>query len=256
MNNRQDEEFKRLSNAFSLNQETKNKMKRTIFNAPRKRKMSPAPKIIGSIMAIFVMSLTYFLVSDSPNIFTSTNTGEPQGEIVDAQTSESLSSVPESENTFTLEWLVDSMDRGNHDLVTSVHGNLVVSKDIEPLKRGDILYYQMQGEDQLGRIIGLPGETVEIKAGQVYVDGKILNTFYGGATSFGLKKDEYFERVEAENVNIEEMEKFFNTSMEPITVGENTVFVLVDTWWRGRDSREYGAIPMEELKGKVLGYEE
>lgn len=256
MNNRQDEDFKRLSNAFSLNEESRGKMRQAIFNAPRKRKGSPAPKIIGSILAVFVLTLTYFLVSDSSAIFTNTNTGETTEEIMDAQTPETLSSVPGADNTFTMEWLFDSMDRGNHDLDTSIHGNLVVSEDIEPLERGDILYYQIQGEDQLGRIIGLPGETVEIQDGQVYVDGKKLNTFYGEATSLGLTKDEYFESVNAENIETEEMEDYFNTSMEPVSVGENTVFVLVDMWWRGRDSREYGPIPFEQIQGEVVGYEE
>lgn len=256
MNNRQDEEFKRLSNAFSLNKESREKMRHAIFNTPRKRKVTPVPKIIGSILAIFVLTLTYFLVSDSPNILTNTNSGNTEGGIIDERTSETLPSVPETENTFLLEWSIDSMDRGNHDLITSVHGNLVVSEDIEPLERGDILYYQIQGENQLGRIIGLPGETVEIQEGQVFVDGKKLDTFYGVATSLGLTKDEYFERVTAENVDIEAMEDYFNTSMEPVSVGENTVFVLVDMWWRGRDSREYGPITFEQLQGKVLGYEE
>ena len=88
------------------------------------------------------------------------------------------------------------------------------------------------------------------------MDGKKRIIFYGGTTSLGLTKDEYFERVDAENVETEEMEAYFNTSMEPVSVGKKTVFVLVDMWWRGRDSREYGPIPFEQLQGKVLGYEE
>lgn len=252
MKNRQDEDFKRLSDAFSLTNESKEKMRRAVLNAPRKRKNSLAPKIIGSILAVFVLTLTYLLFFDGPNIVTNMSTGE----IIDGQTSATLSSVPRTERTFTVEWLSDSMDRGNHELDTSVHGKLLVSEDVEPLERGDILYYQHQGENQLGRLIGLPGETVEIQEGQVYVNGKKLNTFYGVATSLGLTKDAYFERVDAENVNIIEMEDYFATSMEPVTVGEDAVFVLVDMWWRGRDSREYGPIPIEQLQGKVLGYEE
>ncbi|MDQ0427210.1 signal peptidase I [Planomicrobium stackebrandtii] len=238
MNNRQDGEFERLS------------------NAPLKRKYPSSLKIIGSILGVLVLTLTYFEVFDSPNVFTNMITEETKGVIMDAQTPEIVSSVPGTDNTFAIKWLSDSMDRGNHDLITSFHGNIIVSKDMKPLERGDILYYQFQGEEQLGRLIGMPGETVEIQEGQVYLDGKKLNTFYGAATSLGLTKDEYFERVDAENVNLEAMENYFNTSMEPVSADENTVFVLVDMWWRGMDSREYGPIPIEQLQGKVLGYEE
>lgn len=108
----------------------------------------------------------------------------------------------------------------------------------------------------MGHLIGLSGETVEIQEGQVYVDGKKLTTFYAVATSLGLTKDEYFERVDAENIETEDMEAYFNTSMEPVSVGEKTVFFLVDMWWRGRNSREYAPIPFEQLQGNVLGYGE
>ena len=62
------------------------------------------------------------------------------------------------------------------------------------------------------------------------MDGKKRIIFYGGTTSLGLTKDEYFERVDAENIEIEEMKAYFNPSMEPFSVGERTVFVLVDMW--------------------------
>lgn len=42
--------------------------------------------------------------------------------------------------------------------------------------------------------------------------------------------------------------------MNPIKVEENTVFVLVDMWLRGSDSKDFGLLPLENVKGKVLGY--
>ena len=42
--------------------------------------------------------------------------------------------------------------------------------------------------------------------------------------------------------------------MEPIKVEENTVFVLVDMWWRGTDSKDFGLLPVKNIQGKVLGY--
>lgn len=175
--------------------------------------------------------------------------------ISDHQTLEILPEVNVLGDMFTIEWLSDSMDRGNHDLDTSVHGNLVVSTNVEAHERGNIIYYQHDDDKHIGRIVGLPGETVEIKEGQVYIDGKLLQTFYGVATSGGLTKDEYFARVTAENVNIKEMEKYFQTSMDAIEVQEDTLFVLVDMWWRGKDSQELGLIPLDQVEGQIIGYE-
>jgi signal peptidase I len=42
-------------------------------------------------------------------------------------------------------------------------------------------------------------------------------------------------------------------NMAAVTVKENTVFILVDQWWRGYDSREYGPLPVEEIEGIITG---
>ena len=69
------------------------------------------------------------------------------------------------------------MDRGNHDFETHEHGQLVVSTDFDELQRGQAVYYHTPSsviaknaavpEMYIGRVVGLPGETVEIKGGQV-----------------------------------------------------------------------------------------
>jgi len=121
--------------------------------------------------------------------------------------------------------------------------------------------------------VGLPGETVEIRDGQVYVDDRKLDTFYGAATSLGLGRDDYFKMLEqnieegtmttdeevSQNelitwVNLDSMKEYFATSMEPVEVSDEAVFVLVDQWWRGTDSRDFGELPLEAVEGKVLGY--
>lgn len=244
MSKLQDNQFERLSNAVLLSKQSKNKMKHVILNTPHKQKSHFMPKMLSVIVTLFVIALTYNVISD-----------QSQGQIIDDQTPEVLPEIEVSNGMFTMEWLSDSMDRGDHDLKTDVHGNLVVSKDVQPIERGDILYYQMDQQDHIGRAIGLPGETVEIREGQVYIDNKKLDTFYGAATSLGLTEEVYFERVNTNNINVAAMEEYFNTSMDPVLVEENTVFVLVDMWWRGKDSRDFGLITADQIQGKILGYE-
>jgi signal peptidase I len=34
------------------------------------------------------------------------------------------------------------------------------------------------------------------------------------------------------------------------------VFILVDQWWRGTDSRDFGPLSIKKIEGIVIGYEE
>lgn len=186
--------------------------------------------------------------------------------LVDDKTSPIVETVPLKDNHLLVEWSLDAMDRGDHDYNTLTHSELVVEPNYDTFKRGDVIYYEMlESEIQknntipsmyLGRVVGLSGETVEIIGGQVYINNKKLDAFYGVATSLGLTKEEYFEQVNPENYDKEQMKEFFNMSMKPIKVEENTIFVLVDTWWRGTDSKDYGLLPLVNVKGKVMGYKE
>ncbi|MBN6205032.1 signal peptidase I [Ralstonia pickettii] len=243
-----DERFLKLNETVSLSEKSKEKMRRALLT-PSKQKQYLFPKALSLIVTVFTAIIIFsFIVNHKAEDLTETV-------ILDANTPELLPNIEVSHNMCTIEWLSDAMDRGNHDLQTDFHGKLVISQETEPLDRGEIIYYQAGEEEQIGRVVGLPGEKVEIRDGQVYVNEKELQTFYGGATSLGLTRDEYFARAPKDNVNDTEMEKYFATSMEAVHVEKNTVFVLVDMWWRGIDSRELGLISDKQIKGKVLGYE-
>jgi len=132
------------------------------------------------------------------------------------------------------------------------------------IQRGDVLYFNtpemaMEAnsflpEQYIARAVGLPGETVEIINGQVFIDHKKLESFYSTATARGMGEEEYFEKMDPSNINEESMRSYFATNMKSVKVEENTVFVLVDQWWRGTDSRDFGVLPIDTIKGKVLGY--
>jgi len=64
--------------------------------------------------------------------------------------------------------------------------------------RGDIIVFDRptDGNDIIHRIVGLPGETAEIKAGQVYINGEELQEPYTEGISvsrpaYALQEDEY-----------------------------------------------------------------
>lgn len=189
--------------------------------------------------------------------------------LVDTATSEKLTTVAQTADTFLVEWALDNMDRGEHDLFTSVHGKLVVSSNVSELQRGMIVYYEVPPQflkekpdltsPALGRVVGLPGEIVEIKKGKVYINNQRLDAFYGEATQWGMTKEQWYaneDRKKETKEQEQQTEAYYNLAMPAITVEEGTIFVLVDAWWRGYDSRRFGLIPVDTVKGIVLGYEE
>ncbi|MBO0586179.1 signal peptidase I [Sporosarcina sp. E16_8] len=185
--------------------------------------------------------------------------------IKDENTKPEVMVVETTENTALIEWSSDAMDRGNHDYDTFAHSELVVELSYLDVNRGDVIYYKtpvavlkrypQSPEYYIGRVVGLPGETVEIKEGQVFIDDKIVDAFYAKATILGMEEEAYFNRKDTlESVNIESAKEYFATNMDPVKVVEDTVFVLVDQWWRGTDSREFGVLPLDSVEGQVLGY--
>ncbi|GMK38791.1 hypothetical protein PCCS19_18450 [Paenibacillus sp. CCS19] len=106
------------------------------------------------------------------------------------------------------------------------------------ISRGDIVWFRIKQQTEyqdtdIARVVGLPGETVNIKKGQVYINGKRLDAFYGKDTSFD-KND---------------------SLKEPSTLQDNEYFILADIRWRGfNDSQQYGPYDREEILGKVIGY--
>jgi len=185
--------------------------------------------------------------------------------ITDDDTFPEVEMVTPEAHHLLVEWGSDSMDRGNHNYETFAHSDLVVDPDYDALERGDVVYYKTLEseikknpripEDYLGRVVGLPGETVMIRYGHVYINHDRLDTFYGEATKTGATEEEYFENADLSGVaDIDGVKRYFKTEMNPITVEEGTVFVLVDQWWRGTDSKDFGLLPVERIQGTVLGY--
>ena len=159
------------------------------------------------------------------------------------------------------------MDRGNHEYDSLNHGQLVVDLTYKEVKRGDVIYFKTPEyisdsanvklpDHLIGRIVGLPGETIEIKGGQVFIDKKKLNTFYSKALRNGMDEDVYFEGLSSINKAKEKAwRKCFPTTLERISLEEKTVFVLVDNWWRGHDSKNFGLLEIDRIEGQVLGYQ-
>ncbi|WP_251388546.1 signal peptidase I [Mediterraneibacter agrestimuris] len=121
---------------------------------------------------------------------------------------------------------------------TTLHDgdNLIVDKISyrfrEP-ERFEIIVFPYQHKENtyyIKRIIGLPGETVQVVEGCVYIDGEPLDEHYGNELM--------------ENAGLAE---------EPIVLGEDEYFVLGDNRNHSSDSREpsVGVLHREDLLGRA-----
>ena len=120
---------------------------------------------------------------------------------------------------------------------TLQHGdNLIVDKISyrfrEP-ERYEIIVFPYQYKENtyyIKRIIGLPGETVQVKDGEVYIDGELLGEDYGA------------EPMEDAGI-----------AAEPIQLGDDEYFVLGDNRNHSSDSRDasVGVLKREDLIGRA-----
>jgi signal peptidase I len=103
----------------------------------------------------------------------------------------------------------------------------------ESISRGDVIIFhhpEEPGKRLIKRVIGLPGETVKIENGVVFIDGKPL----------------------AEPWLPEMPERHDGSFMEPKRIEPETYFVLGDNRDISNDSRRIGAIPRHLIVGKFL----
>ena len=107
----------------------------------------------------------------------------------------------------------------------------------EPV-RGQVVVFRYPKNPQeyfIKRIIGLPGEDIQIKDGQVFI--------YNDAYPSGwLLKESY----------LPEGLQTYDTNDLKITIGENEYFVLGDNRHASKDSRSFGPVNRSFITGKVL----
>lgn len=105
----------------------------------------------------------------------------------------------------------------------------------DPPERGDIIVFDapVNGADKpyIKRVIGLPGETVEIHDGGVYINGQRLDEEYLGG------EETWCDRP--------------GQPCPTVVVPEGAVFVLGDNRDNSSDSRQFGPVSVDSIIGKA-----
>ena len=124
--------------------------------------------------------------------------------------------------------MMDTLLRGDYILAD------MRMDDSTPVTRGEILVFEFPPDPSklhMKRVIGLPGETLELRAGDLYVDG---------------------ERIEEPYVQSASRLEDVNKNFGPIEVPDGRYFFLGDRRNASSDSRVWGLVEHEGLRGTVF----
>lgn len=128
------------------------------------------------------------------------------------------------------------VDGTSMDYTLKDHDNLIIEKvtyRFNDPERFDIIVLEPElvNEEEyfIKRIIGLPNETIQIKDGKIYINGKVI-------------EDDYC------------LSKMYSGGIatEPIKLGDDEYFVMGDNRAGSKDSREIGPIHRDQIEGRAV----
>lgn len=141
----------------------------------------------------------------------------------------------------------DTLLKGDHILATKYNYGVTMPFTTHKIwgagivpQRGDIVIFtfpQNHHMDFVKRVIGLPGDTIAVKDKKVFVNGKEYITGHEKHT------DPYI---------VTEGPGKVRDNMSELTMQKGHVFVMGDNRDQSYDSRFWGQLPMDNIKGKAL----
>ena len=146
---------------------------------------------------------------------------------------------------------------GDHLLVNKfVFGPTVTGPEramlpMKAIQRKDVIVFKYPKDperDFIKRVIGLPGETVELKNKRVYIDGKRLDEPY----VYFLEDPPPIPQETGQPGELLTISGDPRVNYGPVTVPPGHYFAMGDNRDNSEDSRYWGFLPRENIKGKAL----
>jgi signal peptidase I len=113
---------------------------------------------------------------------------------------------------------------------------------VRDIRRGDIVVFKYPEEPQrdfIKRVIGLPGDTLELRSRKVYINGQPLDEPYVHFLTAASDASEVTSKDVLEHYG-------------PVKVPADQYFMMGDNRDNSQDSRYWGYLPRDYVKGKAL----
>ncbi|SVA91185.1 uncharacterized protein METZ01_LOCUS144039 [marine metagenome] len=143
--------------------------------------------------------------------------------------------------------MLPTIQIGDHIFASMyTYGSPIPFTDIKlfkkPVKRGDIVifpYPQDPSIDYIKRAVGLPGETLEIRNDQVFINGEPLDEPYA-----------YFEPNERKSRQAQGLTAAPSSRYGPVKIPQGKLFAMGDNRYNSADSRFWGFVNIDTITGK------
>lgn len=102
-----------------------------------------------------------------------------------------------------------------------------------------VVVYKKNGKESTGRVVAVPGDVINVtEAGTVEINGNQI-----------MESEIYYDTTPYDFENSRNANVVVNY---PVTLGENEYFILGDYRTASKDSRVYGPIKTDDIKGEVI----
>jgi signal peptidase I len=167
--------------------------------------------------------------------------------------------------------MIPTLDVGDHIFVSKFayavgvpFTNVKIAELGKP-KRGDVVVFKYppdQSIDYIKRVVGLPGETIEVRHNEVFINGQpMAREQLHEPCSAGDGSDEddrrfcevWLEHLDGKTHLVhQEPIRSNGSDFGPVTIPPRHYFCMGDNRDNSKDSRVWGFVPFELIKGRAL----